>query len=101
MINGTIFLHILCNMFVQLQNYQNYKSCAFVLYPALCKKKINIFLYKGTPSYELQITYLLKKISLLYLLFSLGGVYSFWVETRQNFGNWNSFLRTEFLQSMQ
>lgn len=36
--NGTIFLHVLCNMFVQLQNYQNYKSCAFVLYLALCKK---------------------------------------------------------------
>lgn len=45
--NGTIFLHILCNMFVQLQNYQNYKSCAFVLYLALCKKKINIFYLKG------------------------------------------------------
>lgn len=28
---GTIFLHILCNMFVKLQYYQNYKSCAFVL----------------------------------------------------------------------
>jgi hypothetical protein len=68
--NGNIFLHILCNMFVKLQYYQNYKSCAFVLYLALCK--INLFLFKWTFCPINCRYHIYSKFSLLYLFVEFG-----------------------------